>query len=170
MLRKRFHVTTVLDVSSAKYESHNTTGDMYVTAERNRQEPMLLETINLKQTHLELRDVDDTEVSLTLDDTIDLYQFVKDHLQKIAKKKKGDLLEKIAKELLETHNYEVETQIRNTGVELDLLCQNKANRSKKIYVECKAYGEDNKVQSEVITSLHGIRGIKNYEEAWLISW
>ena len=84
-------------------------------------------------------------------------------------KKKGDLLEKIAKELLITHNYEVETQLRNTGVELDLLCQNKANASKKIYVECKAYGEDNKIQSDVITSLHGIRGIKNYEEAWLIS-
>jgi len=85
-----------------------------------------------------------------------------------AKKKKGDLLEKIANELLKTHNYEVETQLRNTGMELDLLCQNKANASKKIYVECKAYAEDKKVQSDVITSLHGIRGIKNYEEAWLI--
>ncbi len=84
-------------------------------------------------------------------------------------KKKGDLLEKIASELLKTHNYEVETQIRNTGVELDLLCRHKANASKKIYVECKAYDENKKIQSDVITSLHGIRGIKHYEEAWLIS-
>ncbi len=84
-------------------------------------------------------------------------------------KKKGDLLESIATELLKAHNYEVENQIRNTGVELDLLCQHKANISKKIYVECKAYAEDKRIQSDVITHLHGIWGIKKYEEAWLIS-
>ena len=44
---------------------------------------MLLETINLKQTDLVLRDVDGSEVSLTLEDAVDLYQFVKDHLQEI---------------------------------------------------------------------------------------
>src|SRR5258708_14370447 len=86
-----------------------------------------------------------------------------------AKKKKGDLLEKIAKDLLESHNYQVETEIRRTGVELDLLCKNKANPSKKIYVECKAYDEDNKIQADVIKQLSGTREINEYEEAWLVS-
>lgn len=86
-----------------------------------------------------------------------------------ANKKKGDLLEKIAKDLLESFNYQVETEIRRTGMELDLLCKNKANLSKTIYVECKAYNEDNKIQSDVITKLIGIRTHREYEEAWLIS-
>src|SRR6266487_6514727 len=84
-------------------------------------------------------------------------------------KKKGDLLEKIAKELLETQNYQVETELRRTGVELDLLCKNRANPSKKIYVECKAYEEGNKVQADIIKQLYGTREIHGYEEAWLVS-
>ena len=52
--------------------------------------PLLLETINLKQTNLVLRDVDGSEVSLTLDDAIDLYQFVKDHLQEIEVKREAN--------------------------------------------------------------------------------
>lgn len=51
---------------------------------------MLLEAINLKQTALVLRDVDGSEVSLTLDDAIDLYQFVKDHLQEIEEKREAN--------------------------------------------------------------------------------
>ena len=84
-------------------------------------------------------------------------------------KKRGDLLEKIAKDLLELQNYKVENEIRNTGVELDLLCENKANPSQKVYVECKAYNEKAKVPAEVITKLFGIKSIKKYYEAWLIS-
>ena len=84
-------------------------------------------------------------------------------------KKKGDLLEKIAKNLFELQNYEVENEIRNTGIELDLLCKDKANASKKIYIECKAYNEKAPIPAEVIAKLHGIKGIKKYYEAWLIS-
>lgn len=66
-------------------------GSGAVMAVRNGTEsaaaPLLLETINLKQTHLVLRDVDGSEVSITLDDTIDFYQFVKDHLQEIEEKR-----------------------------------------------------------------------------------
>ena len=51
---------------------------------------MLLETINLKQISLVLRDVDGTEVSLTLDDAIEVYQFVKDHMQEIAEKRQAN--------------------------------------------------------------------------------
>lgn len=86
-----------------------------------------------------------------------------------AQKKKGDLLEKIAKNLLESQSYQVETEIRRTGVELDLVCQSKANLHKKIYVECKAYSQGNKIQSDVIKQLLGTREIQEYEEAWLIT-
>jgi hypothetical protein len=44
---------------------------------------MLIGNIYLTQTHLMLRDVDGSEVSLTLDDCLDVYTFVKDHLQEI---------------------------------------------------------------------------------------
>jgi len=83
-------------------------------------------------------------------------------------KKKGDLLENLAKDFLETQNYVVDTEIRNTGTELDLLCKNKANQSKVVYIECKAYDEGSKISAEVIHKLYGIRGIKKYQEAWLI--
>lgn len=56
-------------------------------AERNGYEtgatPLLLEKISLKKTHIVLQDVDGSAVAVMLDDTIDLYQFVKDHLQEI---------------------------------------------------------------------------------------
>ena len=84
-------------------------------------------------------------------------------------KQRGDLLEDLAKKLLEAQNYEVEIEIRNTGMELDLLCKNKANNSKQIYVECKAYKESNKIQSDVIKNIVGIRDIEGYSEAWLIA-
>ncbi len=44
---------------------------------------MLLGTISLKQTHLVLQDVDGSEVSLTLEDALDVYTYVKDHMSEI---------------------------------------------------------------------------------------
>ncbi len=44
---------------------------------------MLLGTISLKQTHLVLKDVDGSEVSLTFEDALDVYAFVKDHMPEI---------------------------------------------------------------------------------------
>jgi hypothetical protein len=84
-------------------------------------------------------------------------------------KARGDLLEELTKKLLEAQNYEVETEVRNTGMELDLLCKQKANKSKKVYVECKAYKDTNKIQSDVIKNIVGIKNIENYSEVWLIS-
>ena len=84
-------------------------------------------------------------------------------------KQRGDLLEYLAKKMLEIQNYEVETQVRNTGMELDLLCMNRANRSRQIYVECKAYSENNKIQADVIKNIVGIKHIKEYSEVWLIT-
>jgi hypothetical protein len=40
---------------------------------------MLIGTIYLKQTHLILRDVDGSEVSIPLEDSLDLYTFIKEH-------------------------------------------------------------------------------------------
>ncbi len=84
-------------------------------------------------------------------------------------KSRGDLLEKLAKKMLESHDYEVQTEVRKTGMELDLLCQNKTNPNKKLYVECKAYIDDNKIQADVITNLAGRLYIQKYKEAWLIA-
>jgi hypothetical protein len=44
---------------------------------------MLIGQIYIKQPHLILQDVDGSEVSLTLDDALDVSNFVKDHMQEI---------------------------------------------------------------------------------------
>jgi hypothetical protein len=44
---------------------------------------MLLGHIYLKQTHLILRDVDGSEVSLTLDDVLEVLTFLTEHKQEI---------------------------------------------------------------------------------------
>lgn len=81
-------------------------------------------------------------------------------------KEKGDLLEKLAAELLKTQNYNVETEVRVTASELDLLCQNTVN-SREIYVECKAH-KDN-LSANVLTKLLGTITFKGYSEGWLIT-
>jgi len=84
-------------------------------------------------------------------------------------KQKGDLLENLAEKLLKVQNYQVEKEIRKVGAELDLLCTNKANINKEIYIECKAYKANNKIQADVIKNIVGIQTIEEYEEVWLIS-
>ncbi len=89
-----------------------------------------------------------------------------------ANKVKGDLLESLAGHLLRAQHYEVSDNKRNlrtTGVEIDLECRHKTIKAQEIYVECKAYNENKKIQSQVVTSLIGIRELKNYKQAWLIS-
>jgi len=81
---------------------------------------------------------------------------------------RGNLLEKLSAELLNIQNYEIIKQMRITGMEVDLLCKFKPN-DKEIYVECKAYNDKNNIQSEVISSLYGNKGLKGYKEAWLIT-
>jgi hypothetical protein len=56
---------------------------------------MLIGHIHLNQTHLILKDVDGSEVSLTLDDAIDVYHFVKDHLQEIEEQRQANWQEYI---------------------------------------------------------------------------
>ena len=83
-----------------------------------------------------------------------------------ANKEKGDLLERLAEDLLRIQNYKVTTQLRLTGTELDLLCEHQVSR-KTVYVECKAHREP--ISSNVLTNLLGTLGFKGYQEGWLIS-
>ena len=81
-------------------------------------------------------------------------------------KDKGDLLENLASEFLQTQGYKVETEVRVTASELDLLCKHNVN-SKKVYVECKAH--TNNLSAEVLTKLLGTIELHEYSEGWLIS-
>lgn len=81
-------------------------------------------------------------------------------------KDKGDLLEHIAAELLRTHSYEVEEQVRITGAEVDLLCRHRVNQ-RSVWVECKAYREP--LGAAPLKTLLGNLEIHDYDEAWLIS-
>lgn len=81
-------------------------------------------------------------------------------------KDKGDLLEKLAKKLLLTQNYDVIEEIRIVGAELDLLCKHKVN-GKKIYVECKAQKEP--ISSPILRQLWGTVDVEEYSEGWIIT-
>ncbi|EMZ9380316.1 restriction endonuclease, partial [Acinetobacter baumannii] len=81
-------------------------------------------------------------------------------------KDKGDLLEKLSKNMLEAQNYHVDEEVRKTGSELDLLCKHNVSK-KKIYVECKAY-RDKKIDATIIRQLLGTVVFEDYDEGWLI--
>ena len=83
-----------------------------------------------------------------------------------AQNEQGNVLENTAIELLRIRGYKVQTQLRMTGVELDLLCHDDVS-GKTIYVECKAYNEKN-LPAEEIYSLIGKVNAKRYTEGWLI--
>lgn len=82
-------------------------------------------------------------------------------------KERGDLLENLVKRLLLAQSYDVETEVRLTAVELDLLCCHTINK-KTIYVECKAYRDKN-IDANILKNLLGTLILKNYSEAWLIT-
>jgi hypothetical protein len=56
---------------------------------------MLLDTISLNQTHLVLKDIDGSEVNLTLEDVLDVYHFVKDHMSVIEAQRQANWQEYI---------------------------------------------------------------------------
>lgn len=45
-------------------------------------------------------------------------------------KDKGDLLEKLSKNMLEAQNYFVQEEVRRIGSELDLLCEHKVSKKR----------------------------------------
>ncbi|NIP24449.1 MAG: restriction endonuclease, partial [Phycisphaerae bacterium] len=79
---------------------------------------------------------------------------------------KGDLLEKLAEELLKTQSYTVKKKIRVTASELDLLCKHDVSE-KEIYVECKAHKDP--LSANVLKNLLGTINLHEYSEGWLIS-
>lgn len=81
-------------------------------------------------------------------------------------KVKGDLLEVLSKELLNSQNYDVTEEIRVVGAELDLLCTHRVSK-KIIYVECKAKKE--KISAPIMRQLVGSVASYDYSEGWLIS-
>ena len=81
-------------------------------------------------------------------------------------KVKGDLFEKLSKDLLEALGYEVIEEIRFVGVELDLLCKHRVNH-RQVYVECKAHKD--KVSATILRQLLGTVTGYDYSEGWLIS-
>jgi hypothetical protein len=83
-------------------------------------------------------------------------------------KERGDLLESLAEKLLIAQSYRVVKEIRSTAVELDLLCQHQVS-GRQIYVECKAYRDNNKIDANILKNLAGTLALKDYDEAWLIS-
>jgi hypothetical protein len=64
-------------------------------------------------------------------------------------KKQGEVLEKLVKWVLQTHQYEVKENLHFTGSEIDLVAKHK-HRTELLYVECKA--------KEKVTSME----IKNF--------
>ena len=79
---------------------------------------------------------------------------------------KGNLLERLAEDLLRIQNYKVTNQLRLTATELDLLCEHQVNQ-RTVYVECKAHRES--LSADVLTKLLGTVHSKEYQEGWLIS-
>ena len=79
---------------------------------------------------------------------------------------KGNLLERLAEDLLRIQNYEVTNQLRLTATELDLLCKHRVNQ-RVVYVECKAHRDS--IGANILHNLLGKLTFKEYQEAWLIS-
>jgi hypothetical protein len=79
---------------------------------------------------------------------------------------KGDLLEKLAEQMLQIQGYKVTNKIRVTASELDLLCKHEVS-GKTIYVECKAHNDN--LPASVLKNLLGTIDFKDYSEGWLIS-
>ncbi len=79
---------------------------------------------------------------------------------------KGNLLEKLAREILEVQQYKVTETVRIIGMEIDLLARHKISNS-TIFVECKAW--DGTLPADVITKLLGNVVMKNADGGWLIT-
>jgi hypothetical protein len=60
----------------------------------------------------------------------------------------------------------VETEVRVTGSELDLICKHQVSM-RKVYVECKAQRDT--LGAGVLKQLLGTINFQNYDEGWLIT-
>lgn len=56
----------------------------------------------------------------------------------VSNKAKGNCFETLIRNLLSIHQYEIKQNLRFTGMEIDLIAENKHRLNEKLYVECKA--------------------------------
>lgn len=81
---------------------------------------------------------------------------------------RGELLEKLAMRVLAALQHEhVNTNVRVTGCELDVIAREKQTGA-KVIVECKAY-RDQAVSADTLTKLVGNTVFHDYHSAWLIT-
>lgn len=81
---------------------------------------------------------------------------------------RGELLEKLAMRVLAALQHEhVNTNVRVTGCELDVIARDKQTGA-KVIVECKAY-RDQAVSADTLTKLVGNTVFHDYQSAWLIT-
>lgn len=84
----------------------------------------------------------------------------------LSKTDKGRILENLAKEVLESMQYDVKDEIRITGMEVDLLATHKVS-GEEIYVECKAH--KNPLAADVITKILGNLVVNDVSSGWLVT-
>lgn len=84
----------------------------------------------------------------------------------VSNKTKGQLLEKLARELIETMRYDVTEQVRITGIEVDLLAVSRMT-NEKVFVECKAWRDA--LPADVITKLLGNITLHDADCGWLVT-
>ena len=87
--------------------------------------------------------------------------------QSATSKEVGDLLEELAKSVLQTQGFETENEVRLVASELDLLCRHKISRE-RVYVECKAY-RDTAVTGAQLRQLLGTVQFEKFSAGWLFS-
>lgn len=80
--------------------------------------------------------------------------------------KKGQILESFSREFLETQGFEVQEEVRLTGMEIDLLCRDTAT-GETVLVECKAYR--NNLPADAISKVLGNVIIRGANAGWLIT-
>jgi Holliday junction resolvase-like predicted endonuclease len=72
---------------------------------------------------------------------------------------RGRVLERFARRFLETQNYDVVDEVRITGMEVDLLAQERTT-GERIIVECKA--QRSTIAADVLTKLYGKVGLEDF--------
>lgn len=79
---------------------------------------------------------------------------------------KGKSFQILVKKFLETQNYDVIEEVRNTGSEIDLLCKSSLN-GETLIVECKARNEN--VNSEAVNKLHADVDLRSAQKGYIFS-
>lgn len=79
---------------------------------------------------------------------------------------RGRVLERFARKFLQTQNYDVVDEVRITGMEVDLLAQERTT-GERIIVECKA--QRSTIPADTLTKLYGKVSLEDFSSGWLIS-